>query len=200
MNGGLWYESIRQWQSQNATNEASASQKEEVPMETCGLLQWELPRLRRERRHVMIVVEQQHHQKPKGDRDEDPLHIQVPKVNDPVPVLRRLEGAYDGYAIDFRSGKAPGEVVETDPEEGWESKGVVGEDAADPGFSKRAGAELLEAVDGAKVEDRDDDGEIASGESGGFKEVDEFLYAFDCRSVSVRGGKRVEEGRTYCSI
>jgi hypothetical protein len=148
-------------------------------MEARRFLKRVLSRLRRERRNIMIIIEQQHHQEPKRHRHKHPLDIQIPEVNDPISVLRRLERANYGYAEDFGARKAAGEPVEADPEEGGEGEGVVGQDTADPGLPEGAAAELFEGVDGAKVQDRDDDGEVAACETGGLKEVDEFFYTLD---------------------
>ena len=180
MHGSLRHKSIGQRQSKNTANEASAAQKEEVPMETSRLLQWILTRLSRKRGDVVIIVEQQHHQEPKRHCHKDPLHIQVPEVDDPIPGHGRLECANGWYAIDFRVCESTRKPIESDPEEGWEGKGVVCEYASDPGLPERATAELLKTVDGTEIQNSDDDGEVAACDRSGFEEVDELFNALDC--------------------
>lgn len=129
----------------------------------------------------MIIVEQQHHQEPKWNSHEDPLHIQVPEVDDPIPGYSRLECANSWYAINFRVCESTRKPIEADPEEGWECEGVVGEYSSDPGLPERAAAELLETVDGAEIQNSNDDGEVAACDRSGFEEVDEFFNALDYR-------------------
>jgi hypothetical protein len=178
-------QTVGQRQSENTANEARTSEEKEIPMEARWFLKRILSCLRRERTHIMIIVKQQHHQKPKRHRNKNPLDVQVPKVNDPVPVLGRLERANDWYAEDVGARKTAGEPVEADPEEGRKGEGVVCENAADPRFPEGAAAELFESVHGAEVQDSDDDGEVAACETGGFEEVDEFFYTLDYVVVSL---------------
>lgn len=53
MYGRLRNEAVRKWKPNDAGHEASATEKEEVPMETCGLLEGVLPCLRGQRRYVL---------------------------------------------------------------------------------------------------------------------------------------------------
>jgi hypothetical protein len=112
-------------------------------MKSCRLLERVLARLCGKRRDVVIIIEQQHHQEAKRQSHKHPLDIQIPEVDDPVPRLSGLKCANDGDAEDFSPLETPREPVEADPEKGREGEGIVGEDAADPGFPKCAAAELL---------------------------------------------------------
>lgn len=52
----------------------------------------------------MIIVEEQHDQKSKRQRHENPFSIQFPKVNQPASQLRRVKGFADsdtGYTHYF---------------------------------------------------------------------------------------------------
>lgn len=175
----LWDKSVWQRQSKDAADKASAPQQEEIPVEASRFLEWVLAGLGRERGDIVIIVEQQHHEEPKRYSNKDPLDIQIPEVNDPVPILRWLERTNYWYTEDIGARKPAWEPVESNPEERWEGERVVGKDAADPGFPECAAAELLETVDGAEVEDCDDDGEVPACEAGGLEEVDEFFHTLD---------------------
>lgn len=94
-------------------------------MEPSRLLQWELPRLCRQATDVlatklapypgvrlhspkrvahMIIIEEQHDQKSKRQRHENPFSVQFPKVNQPASRLRRVKGFADrntGYIHSF---------------------------------------------------------------------------------------------------
>jgi hypothetical protein len=127
----------------------------------------------------MIIVEKQHHQEPKWQSHEHPLDIQIPEVDHPVSVLRWLEGLSYRHMIQPRIIQSSREVRKADPEQRGENEGVVGENAADTRCEERAAAEFLKTIDGAKVQDGDDDGQISPIEIRFLKEVDEFFYTLN---------------------
>ena len=68
----------------------------------------------------MVIVKQQHGQETKGYSDKHPFDVQVPKVNEPISRLCRMEGLGDRDSLDVRRLERTREMGETDPEEGAE--------------------------------------------------------------------------------
>jgi hypothetical protein len=68
----------------------------------------------------MVIVKQQHCQETKGHSDKHPFDIQVPKVNEPISRLCRMEGLGDGNSLDVRRLERARKMGETDPEESAE--------------------------------------------------------------------------------
>lgn len=128
----LRHETVGQGKTQDATNEASASQQEEVPVESSWLLEWELACLCSQRRDIVIIVEQQHHQESEWQCSKHPFDVEMPKVDHPVPGLRWLEGADSRNAINLSVLEAARDPVKSYPEQGWKGEGVVGKDTAYP--------------------------------------------------------------------
>lgn len=64
----------------------------------------------------MIIIEEQHNQKSKWQRHENPFSVQFPKVNQPASRLRRVKGFADrntGYIHNF---ERTGDVRKSHPE------------------------------------------------------------------------------------
>lgn len=121
----------------------------------------------------MVIVEQKHHQEPKRQGDKHPLDIQVPKVNEPAPRLRRVESSRDRHTSDVAVLESSRDMGEADPEDGCKlcyvmsvgpaqkvplgrsqttkkathNIGIVSNEAADSRVPGGPRTELLEAVD-----------------------------------------------------
>ncbi len=66
----------------------------------------------------MIIVEEQHCQEAKRQRDKHPLDLEVPKVDQPAALLSWIKSASDwdeSYVCGFQ---ITGKVGESNPEEG----------------------------------------------------------------------------------
>lgn len=58
----------------------------------------------------MVIVEQEHHQEPKGQCGEYPFGIKFPEMDEPAARLGRVEGAGDGDEGDVGGFKITGYV------------------------------------------------------------------------------------------
>lgn len=96
----------------------------------------------------MIIIKQQHYQKPKRQRRKHPLHIQLPKRHQPPPWLRRIERPRNRHCLDPRVLEVAWDMREADPEDGREDVRVVCQEGAEDGFEDGTVAEHFEAVDG----------------------------------------------------
>ena len=65
----------------------------------------------------MIVIKQQHDQKPKRQRREDPFHIQLPEMDQPTSRLGRVKCLCDRHHGDSGFSEGPGKMRKTGPEE-----------------------------------------------------------------------------------
>lgn len=66
----------------------------------------------------MIIVEEQHDQKSKRQRHENPFHIQFPKVNQPAARLRWVEGFADRDTGHIHRFERARDVRKSHPEDG----------------------------------------------------------------------------------
>lgn len=66
----------------------------------------------------MVIVEEQHDQKPKGKGCENPLGIELPEWNQPAARLSWVERSADGHSSHVGRFQWAGDVRESYPEDG----------------------------------------------------------------------------------
>ena len=118
MDRGLRDETIGEGNADDASNERSATQQEEIPMKASGLLQRKLFCLCRERADVVIIVKEEGQENSDGKRDKNPFHGKIPKVNEPAAIDSRVEctSVRDSWKTGFFD--TAGNVGEACPEDG----------------------------------------------------------------------------------
>jgi hypothetical protein len=69
------------------------------------------------RNTYMVVVEQEHGQKPERQGSENPLDLQIPEMKEPASVLGRIKGARDRQKPNMSRLQVSWKMRETHPEE-----------------------------------------------------------------------------------
>lgn len=101
----------------------------------------------------MIIIKQQHREKPKWKRDKNPSNRNIPEIYYPVARLSRIESLSGRHKSQICVFQTSWNMRKTNPEERWEDVSIVCEDSTKPWFPEHTVAKFLKSVYRSEKED-----------------------------------------------
>lgn len=146
----------------------------------------------------VVVVEEQHDKKPKGQCHKHPWEGQVPEIQQPPAFLRGEEGFRDGDLRDVGILEPSWDMGKANPEkrgklwnvrsainygrskqEATNNIGIVSQNTPEPRRPHGALAQLLQAIHGTEIDKSNDAAQEARVASVHVKLVDQFLHTLN---------------------